>query len=215
MGFKVISLARGASTNFLIRLQIEEIIKYEPDLVIVGTTSMDRIEVPIPTVLGDDPYNRVNYEKLFIGDINHYDHRDMSTDLIGKHDPKLISQSLSTLVNREVVAPSKDLLNETQLRAIEDYFMFLYDPNYKRMIDSFTIADGLRLLEKNNIKYYVLNHMLEESVLEFAGDKLIPPYSDLMPQNYWFPERSPKYPFHTNEEEQDTLCDKWFEKLNS
>jgi len=215
MGCELIPLSRGAATNFHIRLQIEEIIKFNPDVVIVGTTSVDRLDLPLEWYLNSDPNNRINYKKIELKDISYIGHKDLSSEIIKNPHPTTISQSISTLINKEVKAPGKDLLSEVQIDTVERYFQYLYDPNYKRMIDSFMIADGIRKLIQNNIRFYVLNHMLDQTILDFGGSSVIPPYSDLIPQNYYSKEENAKYPFHTNEDEQDILADKWFEKINN
>lgn len=213
LGCELIPLSRGAATNFHIRLQIEEIIKFKPDLVIVGTTSVDRLDIPLEHTINVDPVKRSNYRKMDVRDISHIGHRDLSSEYVVNPTPTTVSQSISTLINSEVRAPGKDLLSEYQIESVKSYFQHLYDPNYKRMVDSYLIADGVRRLMESGIEFYVLNAMLDETILSFGGERILSFNNDLIPQNYYSEESSPIYPFHTNEIEQDILCEKWYNKL--
>ena len=47
LGCEIITYAKGGVSNQCIRLQIDEIIKHNPHHIIIGTTSPDRIEIPL------------------------------------------------------------------------------------------------------------------------------------------------------------------------
>lgn len=64
------NLAFGGASNFMIRLQIDRAIKLNPDYIIVGATSTERIEVPMPELDIDHMLTWPAYQKEIEQDLN-------------------------------------------------------------------------------------------------------------------------------------------------
>lgn len=116
----------GAS-NFTIALQLEYAIQQHPDLILIGFTSVDRIEVPydqyrIPDGILNIKYDTNNCLPLF--------YREQSTTALSNSFPNL-----------------------KQTDAVKLYISELYDPELKRQHDFFIVAGMLRKLDKLGIRY--------------------------------------------------------------
>jgi hypothetical protein len=162
------TLARGACGNNVIRLQIEEVIKEMPDLVIIGTTSIDRIEIPISNnnLNIDDlllssyekPKGILNFDYSTLPDISKY-FKNFTTD-----DIKLISLTLNSYVfdveTRNSTLRENDFyiknITDEKINAIIQYYLHCYDWSWKRELDTWIITDGLQRLLDKNINFYII-----------------------------------------------------------
>lgn len=221
IGCDVVTFARGACSNQTIRLQIDEIIKEKPDLVIIGTTSADRFELPICDLYVDDYFDKnKNNDCIYnknngLYNIDHTNWIDKSAEKINfsKIKPTLISDTLNNLFNGQQYP--KNILNNDELDILKKWFNRYYDCKWKIQQDTWIVSDGLRKLQDNNIKFYCLNWLLFEEDLNCFGDKIIQRDSYLSPLNYT--SNNTKYRFHTTIESQEILSNKWFDflKLNN
>lgn len=142
--YELYPLSRGSCSNGGIRLQIETMIEKNVDFVLIGTTTQDRIEFR----LHDENFVP---EKL-IYNIK-YDH----TPCQSRHDVNFgsnitASENFSSLLEGYVYKEPK---YEDKMNAIKDYFIHLYDPEFKKMQDTWIIANAVQELEYHKIPYLI------------------------------------------------------------
>ena len=152
------NLARGGNSNFAIALQIDKAIESNADFVIVGTTTPDRIEIPI--INDNNKSIWENLKKFFnwkdwayyqpevykkIHGIDNIWNREQKSS---SHIPTVISESLNNLIFSN---PYR--LDQPQMDALKSYATTLYDSGIKRQIDCWTISDACRRLVASKIPF--------------------------------------------------------------
>lgn len=201
--YDIITFARTGCSNFTIRLQIDEIIKEKPDLVIIGTTNIDRLEIPI--------YNDKYYDgKHGLYNINYNQYLNNSSSINKKFHE--IEPTIYSLTFNDIFYQSRFNLDKDVLNILKLYFERIYDNGIKTQIDSWIISDGLRKLMDNNIQFYCINKFLNCTDLSIYGDKIV--YDEkLNPWSYYKEDHNPKFWFHTDLEEQEILAEEWYKFL--
>ena len=119
--------AKLGASNFTIALQLEHAIIQNPNLIIVGFTSVDRIEIPFDRYRIPDGILNIKY--------------DTNNKL-----PSFYNDRLTTVL-------SNSFPNLKQTDAVKLYISELYDPELKRQHDFFIISGLLRKLDKLGIRY--------------------------------------------------------------
>lgn len=199
--YEIITFARSGCSNQAIRLQIDEIIKEKPDLVIIGTTSLDRLEFPICDKLYE------NKNGLYNIDYRNFPNTSSEYEKFNVIEPKLYS-----LTFNDLFFGNRFNFNEYELNTLKLYFERIYDVNWKMQQDTWIISDGLRKLIDNNINFFCINNFLNGEDLSFFGDRIV--YNkELNPWCYYKSDHNPKYWFHTNLEEQEMLFNEWYKFL--
>lgn len=172
---ELISLARGGCSNFTISLQVNQAIAMGADLVILGTTEPDRIEIPIVNsmvqTLWDKFKNNFNWGNWFNYQLNAYDrtrglaniqyapHTDLSSNHSFLTNPTLVSESLNNLVFRDSPHNFYNLTND-QIEAIKHYMVSMYDASSKRQSDIWIINDTCRRLTTASIPFLLFTSEL-------------------------------------------------------
>lgn len=167
----MISLARAGASNFAICLQIDKAIEIDCDAVVIATTTVDRIEIPDPLdVAGlharfaeeeNIDWNEGVYQKSnSIANILYKLHNDSST----KHDFFNSNWTLmsDTIGNFLLGERYKDYIDSEVLDSLKHYLTNLYDPAYKRQIDTWILSDACRRLKVANKPFLIF----VESVLD-------------------------------------------------
>lgn len=221
LGWNVVTYARGGCSNQTIRLQIDEIIKHRPDLVIIGLTSPDRFEYPIYNLTTKHYFDK--FKEEFKTNMYEANNGLYNIDYVGFPDkssehggfevitPKMVSETLNNFFwNNQ----SKETLNKSEIKILEDWFGRFYDFNWKVQQDSWIISNGLRKLLDNGIEFYCINTNLYTHEFEFFGDRMIMLDDKLNPWTYRGGDTSIKYRFHTTLEYQEQLSNNWFEHIN-
>ena len=144
--FDYVNFAHGGDSNFLIRLQIEQAIKFKPDYVLVGATSYDRIEVPL---------KEFDYKKL----IRNYNH--MEEDHIAGVDNNILDK-VDQSYNLTIYPGFYNTLTENQKFAIKNYTVEIFNKDIQKTKDYLIIQNGLDLLKKHNIPYIFIPGPLKE-----------------------------------------------------
>lgn len=165
----LISLARGGCSNVAIALQIDQAIAMSADVVVIATTTPDRIEIPILTqhqtmwesLKSAFNWNGFSQNQLAIYDksrilanIKYHPHPDLSS----KHDflvnPCIISESMNNLA---FYGPNSQKymgdLTADQYRALQSYMLYLYDSNLKRQLDAWIISAACHRLTNAKIPF--------------------------------------------------------------
>ena len=148
--FKHVSLGRAGATNFLIRLQIEEAIQQDADFVVIGTTSSDRIDLPIQAQA-----KNINLP-IDIRDIGYIHYSSDSANNIDNLNPKIISDSIGSFPADLPAKGYEDpVVVPAVLEAVKQYTTYMHNNAIATMKDYFIIADGIRQLISLN-KPFVL-----------------------------------------------------------
>lgn len=210
LAFEHISLGRGGCSNFAIRLQIDRAIESGADLVIVGCTTSDRLEVPIIDKKTQGMLDE--FEKSFtwndwfrlqpevydkskgIGNI-YPDKHSVSSSLPIFGSPTMISESINNMMFFEDSSP----LAKDQRLALKYYMLNLFDSNIKKQIDCWIISDGCRKLIEYGIPFVIFIEALYHH--EFVNDiKWIPNDSIVWPDlwSMWDVQCDHQAVFHYN-----------------
>lgn len=214
LNFDIVSYAKAGCSNQTIRLQIDEIIKEKPDLVIIGTTTPNRIELPINDLYSDDlNYNNKLYnieDGLYNIDYRNYPNTSSEYYKFKDIEPKIASVT----INESFFTDKSKYFTKEEIVIFEKWYKRFFDYNWKQQQDTWIISDGLRKLERNNIQFFCINSFLIQSDLDFFGDSIITS-DDLNPWKYYTPGHNPKYWFHTGLAEQEVLAIKWYDIIKN
>lgn len=213
----VITFAKGGVSNQTIRLQIEEIIKEKPDHVIIGTTTPDRIEIPIPDLHVNDyhdkweeknyhPFNSL-YNIKYDDTLNNQSQNHRGFKLI---KPTMISETINNVIGNNKKHPH---ITKSKKLALNEYFDHIYDHEWKMQQDSWILCDGLYKLERRGITFNIILHNLHVHYFEDFKDNIIGSDSDLNPWKYYNNKLDSPYPFHLLEEDEIILANLWYNKL--
>ena len=128
MGYDLMGYARGGMSNGGIALQIEQAIRDKPDLILFGTTVIDRIEVSMNS--GEEINDRYINKCAVVDDLSYYPR------VINNDTPALISDNLMSLLYEPMKSKyPKATAPEDKENAIKQWFMHMYSPRMKRKID--------------------------------------------------------------------------------
>lgn len=161
------NFARAGASNGAIRIQIDQAIQENSDLVIIFPTSYDRIEIPNSFNKDENLFNKVGkiFSDLFFSpsvygikedDCSHYNPnlgiKNFNYSIAD--DSRLLVDQISSFLNdygtycrKEVPEPIKD--------TIKNYSLYMYDPYWKKQQDKWILRDGLLELQRKNINFLV------------------------------------------------------------
>lgn len=194
----LISLARFGCSNFAICLQVDKAIELGADFVIIGTTTPDRIEVPIITKDNIGIWQRLkesfDWKNWFTQQPNIFiKSRGISNvlhanSLSSKHpwikDPTVVSESLNNLAWwPSYMLTSKLGLTSEQVDSLKSYMLNLYDLGTKKQYDSWIVSDACRRLEQHKIPFLIyINHLYNN---DFYKDiSWVPPKQIIHPEEF-------------------------------
>lgn len=203
LGWDYINLSRGACSNSVIRLQVEEIIKSKPDLVMLGTTTQNRLEFPIKEKTYDDTIGLYN--------IDYIAHKsDSSSSDIRFNSPTMVSDTLNNIINRDDI--SNNFISKEHIVAINYYFKHLFDSSFRGQQDSWIIHSSISLLQESNIPFVLILQPSMDRYIQFQkSSKSIVSIPELWPWKYYDPLSMRRW--HTSDESQRKLADMWFTYL--
>lgn len=164
LNYQLFTMARGAASNSCIRLQISEVVKRKVDFIIIGTTSVNRIEYPL---YDDKEYN----PHLGIYNINYSFYSDQSSLHVSPANKEVLaSDTLTNIFGNEVNhAPIR---SEEQREAIKNYYLEAYDNKFREQQDAWIIASGIQMIRDAKIPYLLLGHPYLEHAGYFSLDSL-------------------------------------------
>ena len=182
--WNLISLALGGCSNFAICLQVDKAIELQADFVVIGTTTPDRLEIPIMNQEIPGPFEVIQHlftwDNFFQNSPGVFDHnRGLSNIhydsecLASQHDflcdPSVYSATMANLI---WLKDSKKLTSE-QLAALKLYMTNLYDTGIKKSIDVRLINDACHRLQCSGIPYLLC-------IESFDSDRNLFPLIDAM-----------------------------------
>lgn len=188
LNFDLEVYAASGMSNGGIAIQLQSAIRKKPDLIIFGTTTPERVEIPLSDV--DDKLYEYTRENLLYCHAN-----DVSTEK-SNQDPKLLSISLQSLLNppwyslgqdpytyHHAMDRSKfDLVRDFDLKvnSLKEYFLYLYDPIIKKQIDRYMMYAIIHELHCSGIPFLWVHdsilgeHSTMETWLDSKNDLRIP-----------------------------------------
>ena len=208
LDWDLVQLARQGCSNGGIRIQIDEVIRQQPDFAIIAPTFHDRMEIPA----GAAPYTPPENENKGHGpDLqrhlqdtairNGYVPEDGIRNVNYANQPyNMICETIFSLAeNYPHPYRSRRLDRDTQ-NAVKQYVNFLYDSNWKKQMDTWIMRDGIVQLYLAGIPFIVLPDNLWSAQ---TVRKIIP---NLVPDQYlvtnqeWLPQHATwLYPFKGND----------------
>lgn len=226
LDWDLVQLARQGCSNGGIRIQIDEVIRQQPDFAIIAPTFHDRMEIPA----GAAPYTPPENENKGHGpDLqrhlqdtairNGYVPEDGIRNVNYADRPyNMICETIFSLAeNYPHPYRSRRLDRDTQ-NAVKQYVNFLYDSNWKLQMDTWIMRDGIVQLYLAGIKFIVLpdNLWSAQTVREIIP-KLVPDQC-LVTNQEWLPQHATwLYPFkgedpgyHGAPESQQYLADIYY-----
>lgn len=217
INYDYFTLARGACSNFAIRLQISEMIKQKVDLIIVGTTTSNRVEIPNIGKKFDQElgvYN-LDYRTEYYPDrstlntnFKHHIISDTLTNIFT--DTRPLFKKIFNLKQTNFLPP----ISQDQIYALQGYLNYLFDDNYKNIIDTFIIQSGIKSLEDSKIPYIVIlmglnSNTLYTNLFSTNDYRFIVESSPLNPYSWGTGDRR----WHTSDLAQKQGADLWYDYL--
>jgi len=154
-------IARPGATNFAIRLQIDYAIRKNPDLIIVGATSSDRINIVQNPEGWRSPV-----------ELKHIEYRGYhcSSEYEFNHDDTfIVSDTLANVVEAQYVDVGEDIK-----QAVQRYITDLHDMGLQYNIDGCVIRDGLHVLQQSGIPFIFMPGPMFYMGWNWLGDQLWP-----------------------------------------
>ena len=215
--WELLSLARGGCSNIAISLQVDMAIALNADLVIVGTTSADRIEIPIQPTKLSSTFNWTGWEtnvtRSFdktkgLSNIQYAPHPDLSSLHTFLNDPTMISESMNNLAFKRANTEYYSL-SDQQLEALKLYMIHLYDDRLKQQMDVWIINDACRRLTTANKPFilcteglYSGNYITDSNWLPDKNKVLVDDFS-----MYVYGNSKNKHRFHYNLADSKLIAD--------
>lgn len=212
LNYNLIPLSRGGMSNGGIVLQIESALKYNPKLLLLGTSFPGRIEYPIKSSSSMPVHNAdsILYKGKCLSVLKSY----------AGCNPRLISTNLGEILDDQILeqypANIQDVdLAREKILAIRKWFELLYDEGWKTKCDRMMLFGALMKLEQNNIPYIIcfdyVGVYTEYSGMTSKKTFMSFDFIDILTKQ---PPLSFDPGFHTNFETQELFASKILDILN-
>jgi hypothetical protein len=170
--WQLFNYALTGCSNFGICLQIDKALEHDPDFVIVGITTPDRIEIPIFNQKSMAPWRKIRefftwdtwfssapsaYRRHKGLDNIYYEQGHIGNIPWLKNDPTVYTGSLNNFIWMENFRK----LTQEQRDALKSYMLNLYDHEVKREIDVRMLNDAVQRLERKKIPYLLCIESLD------------------------------------------------------
>lgn len=202
-GYNLLSLARGGCSNFAINLQVKKALELNADIVIVGATTPDRIEIPIISSnlsQWEELKKSFNWKSWFnmqpksynikrgLSNIKYFSKLDLSAQHDFFENPTIISESLNNLAFQVVHGKEyRQSITKAQIESLKLYMLHLYDVEIKRQYDIWAINDACRqLIEKNKSFLLFVNHLFPDIDAIASEHKWIPEPNKIENKDFTF-----------------------------
>lgn len=137
-----INLARTGCSNTCIRLQVSRAIELSPDLIIVGATDHNRLEIPLEKYISKNGLDNIEYAISHNGS-------NFSRKIVNQnpHWPiTMYSEHISALSKSGYLPESKEL-------AFKYFITELWDENWEQEQNKFIIESSLYTLQFSGIRF--------------------------------------------------------------
>jgi len=197
----LINLAIDGATNANIRLQLDTAKKLKPDFILFNADDAARIDVK--------NYNSNILEK----NIKKHDYKSFTGH-------KLSTNHLISITTATIESSFKNKkISENQKQAIIDYFIHIYDDNWKNQIDQYIMISGILDLHIKNFNFlfnpYLLNDEFDISSFfkeKYFVDKDLN-FNQLRKLYHFIDGNDPGY--HTAPEGQQVIAEKYYTAITN
>jgi hypothetical protein len=217
LGADLIVLARQGVSNNVIRIQIDEAIKLNPDLVIINSTTPDRIEFPI-----DPDLSTVDPEKYTTYKYTAYDaEKGLKNFNYPGHDNTMVSETIFSIIDWPK-HPYRDQPIDSYVKyATKLYASCLFDTGWKQQCDRWILNSGIWQLVENQIPFlynsWLSQHNFRQSdnlPPRISAKHTVPPKLALAPlMRQYRPSVDPGY--HTTLEGQQYIATEYLNILKN
>ena len=215
---EVVTFAKGGVSNNCIRLQMDEIIKFNPTYVITISTTIDRIEIPIQKVNSKsfDNFDGIyNIDYTHSNDLSYFQHVKFQN-----HRPSLHSLTFSSLMasyesEHRMKINQEEFFSDEISILIYNYYKHLYDTGWKNKLDTWIISEGVQKFLREKINFSLILASLDDNYFDFCKNNIIGHRDKLNPWTYYNPNVLEKNPFHISDEDSEILANYWYEKIKS
>jgi hypothetical protein len=198
-------------------VQVDEAIRLNPDWILVGSTTEDRIEFPVAPFrkIDDGNPNHTAYDSNRTGYVKALGLKNFNYG--DKHSYTMVSETMFSIIDRLPHNYRVSKVSDDVQMAVAQYAAFLYDAHWKKQCDRWIINSGLWKLHDSGIKF-LFNPWINAGYADFD-----------MPQwfmNKYFVDRrmgfgrvSAEYPhtpdlgYHTSPEGQIYLADRYYQTM--
>jgi hypothetical protein len=226
LDWNLVHLARQGCSNGGVRIQIDEIIRQQPDFAVIAPTFHDRMELPASSAPYTAPKNE---NKGWNSDLQQH---LQNTELKNGYDPKdgirnvnynnqpynMICETIFSLAeNYPHPYRSRRIDPDTQ-NAVKQYVNHIYDSNWKLQMDTWIMRDGIVQAYLAGVKFIVLPDNLWNAatvrniIPAIVPDRYLITDQELLPQHatwlYPFEGSDPGY--HGSPESQKYLANAYY-----
>jgi hypothetical protein len=182
LGWEVEILARQGCSNGGIRVQIDEVLRQQPDFAIIAPTFHDRMEIPasaapyIPPPDENKGWNSDLQKHLQHSHLNGYD-RTVGINNVnyGDNPYRMICETIFSLAENYPHPYRSQQLDKHTQTAVKQYVNFLYDSEWKRQQDEWIIRDGIMQLYYAGIPFLlVANNLWNSNTVRAAIPAVVP-----------------------------------------
>lgn len=168
LGWQVNNLARQGCSNGGIRIQIDEILRQQPDFAIITPTFWDRMEIPVcsdpwdwtqPNQLGLLQRLEQHLQKLNLGKSQSKGGYNRASGInninYGHNSSSMICETIFSLANNIEHRYRKKLLDPQVCNALQQYINHLYDSDWKKQLDEWIITEGVLRMFHQGIPFVI------------------------------------------------------------
>ena len=171
LGWDVEILARQGCSNGGIRVQIDEVIRQQPDFAIIAPTFWDRIEIPASAAPYDwsknteRGWNPSLQQHLQEEHLNGYDRSAGINNVnYGTNPYRMICETIFSLAENYDHPYRSSKIDRNTQAAVKQYINHMYDSNWKRQQDEWIIRDGIMQTFYSGTPFLVVANNLWDSV---------------------------------------------------
>jgi hypothetical protein len=181
---EVHNFARQGVSNSVIRLQIDEAIKIDPDLILINSTTTDRLDVPLNPRNGFDKQQGLKNFNYNTGPYT------------------MLSETVFSLIDWIKHPHREKRVSPAIIESTKNYVAYLYDKNWRTQCDNWIINSGLWDLHERKIDFvynhWIINHGEDNHHLpNWFVDRYLTPeslnFKNLMHRYYALPGQDPGY----------------------
>lgn len=168
LGADLVNLARQGCSNGGIRLQIDEIIRQQPNFAVVSATFWDRMEIPAKSApydwsqapsSGENPPLERHLQDRERG--NGYQAQDGLRNVnYGRESSNMICETIFTLAENFDHPYRMARISRDAQRGIRAWIDTIYDNAWKKQCDEWIMRDGVMQMYHAGIKFLFLPNLL-------------------------------------------------------
>jgi hypothetical protein len=167
LGWDLENLARQGCSNGGVRVQIDEILRQQPDFAIITPTFWDRMEIPATAAPFDwkkstggwDPEIQRHLQDRSLK--NGYDREDGINNVnYGNNNYNMICETIYTLAENFDHPYRQGRITKQAQTGVRHWIDSIYDNAWKKQCDEWIMRDGITMMYLDGIKFIVCPNLL-------------------------------------------------------